>query len=353
MDVLTELRFIERQKFFNGQRLLADDLQYLEAFNREMRWLHNRSLHVPGIGSGLKVYGEKGDREVVIGPGYALDNLGREIILTEEHRETIPPVKGEGNDAALYDLVISFDKVDDLKVSETRRGECDASGAVRRSEAPVFCWARLEINDLGEIQAREPRIRNDINDKTRIILARIKVKNCQLHERISITERRSARPGCPEGPNIVCSSEDGKIWGVTLYSPEADTDPPNVSLAAISNLAAMLATPAEAKSKVSGTLFLLKADVNTSRAGFRTDETCYTVSIPGPRQAELEATFERTFTIDALVTEAEEAKTAADTAESAKTAAATAKTAADTAAESAKTAAATAKTAADTAAESA
>mgnify|MGYP001036441712 CR=1 FL=1 len=45
-------QFLERIQFFNGQRLFASDLQALEAFNREMRWLHNQSLHQPGVGSG-------------------------------------------------------------------------------------------------------------------------------------------------------------------------------------------------------------------------------------------------------------------------------------------------------------
>ena len=42
-----------------------------------MRWLHNRSLHQPGVGNGYKVTGTQGDRQVTIGPGYALDAYGR------------------------------------------------------------------------------------------------------------------------------------------------------------------------------------------------------------------------------------------------------------------------------------
>ncbi len=63
---------LERQQFFDGQRLLASDLQGLEAFHRQMRELHNRSLHQPGIGNGFAVSGERGDRQVTIGAGYAL-----------------------------------------------------------------------------------------------------------------------------------------------------------------------------------------------------------------------------------------------------------------------------------------
>ena len=55
MGILDETGFVERPAFFNGQRLFDSDLQALEAFNREMRWLHNQSLHQPGIGRGLAV----------------------------------------------------------------------------------------------------------------------------------------------------------------------------------------------------------------------------------------------------------------------------------------------------------
>src|SRR5574342_507094 len=95
MGVLEETRFVERLQFFTGQRLFATDLQAIEAFNREMRWLHNRSLHQPGVGKGFAVSGKRGDREVYIGPGYAMDADGREIVLTEAKTEPVPPVAGE------------------------------------------------------------------------------------------------------------------------------------------------------------------------------------------------------------------------------------------------------------------
>ena len=95
MSILDQTRFIERQQFFNGQRLFKDDLQTLEVFNREMRWLHNKSLHQPGIGNGFAVTGKKGDREVTIGPGYAIDREGREIVLIRDQIEAVPPTAGE------------------------------------------------------------------------------------------------------------------------------------------------------------------------------------------------------------------------------------------------------------------
>src|SRR6185503_13925357 len=121
MEILKETRFIERLQFFNGQRLFASDLQGLEAFNREMRWLHNRSLHQPGIGNGFAVAGAKGDREVSIGPGYAIDSVGREIVLTEITTRPVPPIASERDgQSVFYDLVVSYPDDSALKEAETR-----------------------------------------------------------------------------------------------------------------------------------------------------------------------------------------------------------------------------------------
>src|SRR5207247_7598108 len=125
-------QFLERIQFFNGQRLFAGDLQTLEAFNREMRWLHNQSLHQPGVGSGFAVAGQIGDREVTISAGYALDSLGREIILTETHIEPIPPVADNGSGGSVfYLLTVSYPDDTALRSSETRSGICTQPGVVR------------------------------------------------------------------------------------------------------------------------------------------------------------------------------------------------------------------------------
>src|SRR5262245_62580048 len=109
MGMLDETQFVERPQFFNGERLFAPDLQSVEQFNREMRWLHNRSLHQPGIGNGFAVTGKKGAREVTIGPGYAIDAEGREIVLTQDQVEPVQPVAGQDDGSpVLFDLTVSY-----------------------------------------------------------------------------------------------------------------------------------------------------------------------------------------------------------------------------------------------------
>lgn len=204
MGIVSETRFIERLQFFHGQRLFASDLQGLEAFNREMRWLHNRSLHQPGIGSGFAVVGKKGARKVTIMPGYAVDSCGREIVLTQSWVEPVPPVASEEDGSPVfYDLTVSY--ATDLEESETREGICPPrGGVVRLREEPVFCWVRLEKDAQGSLHAKDPNLQNDIKNGLKIVLARAEVLNCQLNKDLSIAERRSARPA--KQPYIACGT---------------------------------------------------------------------------------------------------------------------------------------------------
>ena len=77
--------------FFRGQQLTAEDLNDTFDTLQQMRWLHNRSLHPWGIAFGLSVSGQTGDAEVSIAPGFAVDWLGREIILNQAQSKTVPP----------------------------------------------------------------------------------------------------------------------------------------------------------------------------------------------------------------------------------------------------------------------
>jgi hypothetical protein len=176
----------ERVVFFNGQRLTAGDLTAAQDVSREMRWLHNSSLHNWGIGFGLAPTGEKGAREVIIAPGYALDAMGREIVLAEPQTLPVPPLAGENGQPATRDLTIAYPADDEVEVVETRAGICLRGGAVRLSEAPVIRWFETV------------QVRHGLD----IVLARAKILNCQLDEPLSTTQRRSARPAAQ--PYIAC-----------------------------------------------------------------------------------------------------------------------------------------------------
>jgi hypothetical protein len=263
MDFIDATRSIERQRFFDGQRLFASDLQGIEAFNREMRWLHNQSLHQPGIGNGLAVSGRKDEREVVVGPGYAVDDLGREIVLTSSRTIPVPPVAGDGGPRR---FVLTVEYPDDtyLEEVELREGICDTRGAVRLREEPIFCW--VPLNPDGS----PAKDKAEILGGRKLVLTEVAVRDCKLAEDISIVQRRNARP--PTQPVIACGVEQPTAW--TPWNPWDDpANPPGGPV--LGRLLRLLY----------GMVGGVQAEIHTGSAGFRTTPD-YFARIDGPRVIE-------------------------------------------------------------------
>ncbi|MFN9371780.1 MAG: hypothetical protein ACK6D3_07835 [Planctomycetaceae bacterium] len=164
--------------FFDGQRLTAADLSAAQAEHQALRWLHNRTLHDWGLVVGLSVHAEKGDREVTIHPGYALDSLGREIILRDMARLPIPPIAGRGDSETDFFLTIAFPDREDIVPRETREGLCAAEGVVRLGAEPVFAWTANP----------------NLTSGRELVLGQLFIRNCQLSRPASPTGRRAARP---------------------------------------------------------------------------------------------------------------------------------------------------------------
>lgn len=247
MGILDETGFIERLSFFNGQRLFASDLQGVEAFHREMRWLHNKSLHQPGIGAGFAVTGKRDDREVRVGPGYAIDSQGREIVLTRERVQPIPTVASETDGKSIvFDLAVSYPGDELLEATESREGICLRRGVVRLREEPVLCWIRLHRDTTRDRLVPEPDFARGIEDGLWIVLARIEVLQCRLRQDVSLAERPNARPDCR--PYIACGHQ-AVDWEEDDFNK---------------------------------LLYHLTGDIDTSSAGFLTTP-CYSVRLDGKR----------------------------------------------------------------------
>lgn len=210
MAIIDAMQSLERIQFFNGQRLFASDLQGLESFNREMRWLHNQSLHQAGVGSGFAVVGNKDDRQVTVSAGYALDSIGREIVQTKTLVVAIPPVADNGaGGSVFYDLTVSYPDDADLKPSETREGICLPPGVIRLREEPVFCWVRLN-DDPKNPQPVDTNLKARIKSQLFIVLARVEIFNCKLKQPVSTKQRRNARP--PKQPRVACGTYLPNDW---------------------------------------------------------------------------------------------------------------------------------------------
>jgi hypothetical protein len=222
MTIIGTAPFAERISFFSGQRLFASDLQYLEQFNREMRWLHNQSLHQIGVASGFAVSGNKDDRQVTIQPGYAIDSSGREIVLTQPELLQVPPVANDGQgNPVYYDLAVSYPDDSMLKETETRDGVCVSRSAVRLQEKPVFSWVELAPASgaapgasalAADRQAKLAAVNKDLESGARIRLARAEVLNCKLNQPLSIVQRRNAKPAAQPFISAGSTPATDNVW---------------------------------------------------------------------------------------------------------------------------------------------
>jgi hypothetical protein len=178
---------LDRVASFAGLRLEAKDLNDAAAVQRALRWLHNRGLHGWGIGLGFAVSGNKGDRQVRIGPGYALDCLGREIILAEAATKPVPARAGDAKgDPVRFYLVAAYPDDADLTVIERRTGECGTEGATRLRDQALLYWKAQGEQAVAE--------------GMEIVLAQAMVQDCALAAPLSLEQRRSARP--PQQPFV-------------------------------------------------------------------------------------------------------------------------------------------------------
>ncbi len=71
---------VKRPHYYTHQFLREQDFNEEQQYHVDMRRRHNRLFHTWGVAEGLEVT-RKGEREITISPGVALDREGREIVL--------------------------------------------------------------------------------------------------------------------------------------------------------------------------------------------------------------------------------------------------------------------------------
>jgi hypothetical protein len=203
---------LKRIQFFTGQRLSAGDMTAVQSANRELRWLHNRSLHGWGIGIGYGVTGDTGDTKVTIDPGYAIDCLGRELILTSPVTTTVPAIAGNSSGstvtAATFYLTVSYMEDSGQSTVESRPGVCLPGGTVRLTEGPLIQWQPFK----------------DIQTGLNVILAEASILNCQLNAPLNLGVRRSARPSQQPYINAGELTPDAVTWSVIPGGIRAHVD---------------------------------------------------------------------------------------------------------------------------------
>jgi hypothetical protein len=139
-----------RVRHYQGQRLLANDLQDDYDNPAWLRGLHVVALHDTwGIALGFDVT-LASDGSVVVGPGFAYDARGREIVLAHERGlpgplEVFPP---ESRPLA-YELVASYDAELGRREASLDLVPCTGAGDRPGHERPAFAWRRPGTTRLG------------------------------------------------------------------------------------------------------------------------------------------------------------------------------------------------------------
>jgi hypothetical protein len=92
MDEKYSLRSLKRIRYFHGKVLSAEDFTVEQEYQLEKFRRHNRYLHGYGVVTGLEVSISSSSSDgfkVVISPGYAIDALGREIVIPALYEEAL------------------------------------------------------------------------------------------------------------------------------------------------------------------------------------------------------------------------------------------------------------------------
>jgi hypothetical protein len=149
---------LKRVNYFTHQFLREEDFKEEQEYHIKARHRHNRYFHSWGVLEGLEVR-KKGETEIVVEPGFAVDKDGCEIEILEEMTRTLTAT---GQDKEIY---ISISSVDEQK-EEDRVSAGGVEGYVRTTELveiheqrrehvspDAVVLARIRVGPQGHIEA--------------------------------------------------------------------------------------------------------------------------------------------------------------------------------------------------------
>lgn len=128
---------LDRVTWRDGQLLASRDLTDDVRRDARLRGLHTRFLHDTwGIALGFEVKTANGQTSIVVGPGCAVDILGRDILLAEGVDIPVPALQGPAQAV----LVASY--LDDaaFRPASDLASLCFGGGLDPRRERPSFAW---------------------------------------------------------------------------------------------------------------------------------------------------------------------------------------------------------------------
>jgi hypothetical protein len=130
----------DRVTYRNGQLLTARDLADDLRRDARLRWLHVRYLHETwGVTLGFKVQkAAQDDRTIVVGPGCAVDDMGRDILLASGVSVGVPNVAGP----QAFVLVLTYLADAAFRDQQHLSMLCFGGGIDRRHERPALTWVK-------------------------------------------------------------------------------------------------------------------------------------------------------------------------------------------------------------------
>ncbi len=211
---------LERVNYYNGQRLEATDLEAEQQYHIRVRRLLNKSLYTPGIVEGLEVTKDPDDtHRVIVSPGVAFDDQGREIILLEQ---TSVQVHGVPNTSAQWSygnyLTIEYDE----QTTSVKSDGCTSGGT--SGSACDHAWdgpTRIRATPQITMQDAWPR-----SEDGRVILAQIELDETCAVADIRTTPRsyvetadNSTRSFVLEGEKAINKDNPKKLSFVVVGAP--------------------------------------------------------------------------------------------------------------------------------------
>jgi hypothetical protein len=133
----------DRITYRDGQLLTALDLGDEHRREARLRRLHSRYLHETwGIALGFEVQKE-GTGAVVVGPGYAVDGMGRDLLLAEGMHLPVPNVPGQQTPETFV-LTMSYQEDAALHHCPALAHLCLGNGLDPCIERPRFSWHKQD-----------------------------------------------------------------------------------------------------------------------------------------------------------------------------------------------------------------
>jgi hypothetical protein len=161
---------VKRLNYFTHQFLREQDFQAEQAYHIAMRRQHNRLLHGWGVLQGLEVR-KKGDHEITIEAGTAIDDQGREIFLA------VPVVRNLsafGRSSHVYITIAyaeTWDEADhhssggvDAYTRLTESPEISEKKQEPPKDGTVIALARVHLNEEGNVHQIDSSFRKTLGE---------------------------------------------------------------------------------------------------------------------------------------------------------------------------------------------